>query len=166
MPRIITICVLMLSFALLAFAQDANPPENKGTLKAKTVFTVKSLTGLNAETSKVGEDVNFELVDPVQGDGLKLDPGAEFLARIVTIEKMTAESKESQISILFDFIQSGDDFMPCQAVIVKIENLSDDVKLSTKGVFEGGTLLTLKGKNLNIPEGSIFKVELIKDVAN
>lgn len=162
MLRILTICVFILGFTVVAFAQDEAEP--KGKAKAETQFSVKSLKTIDAETSQVGEDVNFVLTAAVEAGGMKLDEGAEFLARIVNIERLSDDNKSSKISILFDFIQSGDEFMPCKAVIVSIENGPPDVKVETSETFEGGTMLMMAGKNLKIPEGSIFKIKLIKDI--
>ncbi|HUF03460.1 MAG TPA: hypothetical protein VMM38_04720 [Aridibacter sp.] len=162
MLRTLTICVFILGLTVVAFAQDE--PEPKGKVKAETQFSVKSLKTIDAETSQVGEDVNFVLTSDVQAEGMKLDEGAEFLARIVNIERFTDENKGSKISILFDFIQSGEKFMPCKALIVSIENGPPDLKVETSETFEGGTMLMMAGKNLKIPEGSIFRIKLIKDV--
>lgn len=162
MLRILTICVLMLSFAVFAFAQDE--PESKGKVKAETQFSVKSLKVLDAENSKIGDDVNFVLTSEVEGDGFKLEPGSEFLARIVNIEKLSDKNKKSKISILFDFIQSGEEFMPCKAAIIEIVDSADDITLETSETFEGGTMLVMAGKNLMIPEGSVFKIKLLRDV--
>lgn len=162
MFRILLITSLVFSFAVFASAQDE--PKEKGTLKAETQFTVKSLAPIDAETSTVGQDINFVLVSVVEGDGIKLEPGAELLGRIIKIEKVSDDNGASKISVLFDFVQSGEDFMPCKAVIVAIENGPEGVKLKTIETIEGGTLLMMEGKNLKIAEGALFKVKLITDV--
>lgn len=162
MFRILLISSLVLSFAVFASAQDE--PAEKGKLKAETQFTVKSLAAIDAEASSVGQDINFVLISPVEGEGLKLEPGAELLGRIVNIKKVNDDNETSQISILFDFVQSGDEFMPCKAVIIAIENAPAGIKLKTSETIEGGTLLMMEGKNLKVAEGSIFKVKLVTDI--
>ena len=163
MARIIFTCGLILSLGVLAFAQDAAPP--KGKVKAQTQIVAKITKTIDATSSNVGEDVNFVLTDAVEGEGMKIEPGSELYARIVNVETVSDNNKESLISIMFDFVQSGEDFMPCKAVIVGIEQMGEDIKFESSETFEGGTVLRLRGKNLKIDEGKIFKVKLIKDVA-
>jgi len=86
-------------------------------------------------------------------------------ARIVNVQKLSDNNKRSKISIMFDFVQSGEDFMNCKAVIVGIDQMAD-VKMESSETFEGGTILTLTGRNLKIDEGKVFQVKLIKDISS
>lgn len=157
MLRITTICVLILSVAVLAYGQD-NTAKTAGTQ-----ITAKSKKAIDVENSQVGDDLNFEVTTSVDAEGVKVDPGAELMARIVNVEKISDTNKSSRISILFDFIHSGEEFLPCKALIVGIENAGQDVKVESSENFEGGTRLTLAGQNIKIPEGVIFKIRLIKE---
>ncbi len=162
MLRTILVSGLILVFSALAFPQDGSAA--KGKVKANTQLSAKITKTIDAESSNVGEDVNFVLTGDVQGDGMTIPGGSEIYARIVNVEKLSADSKNSRISIMFDFVQSGEDFMTCKAVILGIETMAD-VKMESSETFEGGTILTLSGKNLRIDEGKVFKVRLIKDIA-
>jgi hypothetical protein len=162
MFRSILVSGVILVFAAIAFAQDGS--EAKGKVKANTQLTAKITKTIDAESCNIGEDVNFVLTGDVQGDGMTLAGGSEMYARIVNVEKLSGDRKNSEISIMFDFVQSGEDFMTLKAVILGIENMAD-VRTETSDTFEGGTVLSTKGKNLKINEGSVFTVKLIKDVA-
>jgi hypothetical protein len=154
--------VLMLVFAAFTFAQDGSVA--KGKVKANTQLTAKITKTIDAANCNIGEDVNFVLTGDVQGDGMTIPSGSEMYARIVNVEKLTDRNKNSQISIMFDFVQSGEDFMTLKAIILGVEQMAD-VKTETSDTFEGGTVLSTKGKNLKIDEGSVFSVRLIQDIA-
>lgn len=163
MLRTLSICGLVLSFAFLALAQDDST--SKGKISAETQLTAKIQKTIDAESSSIGEDVNFVLTSDVVGDGMKIPSGSEMYARIVNVEKISDSNKNSKISILFDFVQAGEDFMTLKAVIIGIEQMPEDVKFETSDTFDGGTVLSLRGKNLKIDEGKVFRVKLIKDLS-
>ena len=152
---------VVVTFATCVLAQSEPP---KGKVKANTQFAAKITKTIDAESSNVGEDVNFVLTNDVQGDGMTIPSGSEIYARIVKVKKLSGQNKNSMISIMFDFVQSGEDFMNCKALIIGIDQMAD-VKMESSDTFEGGTILTLTGKNLKIDEGKIFQVKLIKDVS-
>lgn len=162
MYRVMFAVAVIFAFAISALAQDQAP---KGKVKANTQFAAKITRTIDAESSSVGEDVNFVLTSDVQGDGMTIPSGSEVYARIVRVEKFSSDNKNSRISIMFDFVQSGEDFMTCKAVIIGIDQMAD-VKMESSETFEGGTILTLTGKNLKIDEGKVFQVKLIKDISS
>jgi hypothetical protein len=162
MFRSMLVSVLILVFAAFSFAQGESSA--KGKVKANTQLTAKITKTIDAANCNIGEDVNFVLTGDVQGDGMMIPGGSEMYARIVNVEKLSEKNKNSQISIMFDFVQSGEDFMTLKAIILGVEQMAD-VKTEISDTFEGGTVLTIKGKNLKIDEGSVFSVKLIQDVA-
>ena len=169
MLRILLTFTLIIGFGSFAMAQDTPPPAEetpvqKGKVKAETEMTAKITKAISSDSSTIGEDVNFILVKPVEGEGLTLPPGAELYARIVDVHKAEDADDLTKISIMFDFVQAGEDFIPCKALIIGVEQMGEQVKLEASETFEGGTVLTLKGKGLQINEGMVFKVKLIKDL--
>lgn len=68
MKKIIITFGLILAVCAIAFAQSDN--SNKKILfKAGTEFSAQIDNGLNAEESKIGEDLNFKLTEDFVGDG-------------------------------------------------------------------------------------------------
>lgn len=162
MTRLLFVFGLVLSLAFYTAAQGGT--EKKGKVNAQTQFTAAVEKVIDAESSSVGDDLNFKLAEDLKGDGITILKGSEILGRIVSIEQLSAKNKASRVSIMFDFVQSGEDFMPCAAVIVGIEQLADDVKLERSKAYEGSTVLSLQGKNIKIGKGKLFRIKLVKDL--
>ncbi|MGI9056180.1 MAG: hypothetical protein ACR2F2_10315 [Pyrinomonadaceae bacterium] len=164
MKKIIITFGLLLAVCAIAFAQSDN--SNKKILfKAGTEFSAQIENGLNAEESIIGEDLNFTLTGDFVGDGHTVSKGSELYGRIVNVEKASDKNeKTSRISVMFDFVKDGDDFVPLSANIVSIENLPDKVKFESSPTFEGGTVISAKGTNLKIDKGAVFSIKLAKDI--
>lgn len=167
-----TVLAFGLLFLLVSvgFAQQENSnknSENKGKVifKADTEFSAQIENQLDAEKAKIGEDVNFVIAEDVKGEGSTIDKGAPLYGRIVNVQKASADNENvSKISVMFDFIKKDSDFVPLTASIVSIEKNSDGIKFDKSPTYDGGTILSAKGKNLQVNKGEIFRIKLDKDI--
>lgn len=151
----------------VGFAQsDQSSQTNKKILfKANSEFSAQIESGLDAETAKIGEDVNFKLTEDFKGESETIVKDSELYGRIVNVQKASDDkSKTSLISVMFDFVKKGDDFVSLTANIISVEQSSDQIKFEPSPTFAGGTILSLKGKNIKIDKGVVFRIKLAKDI--
>ncbi len=161
MKKIIITFGLLLAVCAIGFAQS----DKKILFKAGTELSAEIENGLNAEESKIGEDLNFKLTEDFVGDGHTISKGSELYGRIVNVEKASDKNKKtSLISVMFDFVKDGDDFVPLSANIVSIENMPNEIKFESSPTFEGGTIISAKGSNLKIDKDAVFRIKLAKDI--
>lgn len=160
---VVTLCLIFV-FCAVSFGQS-DDSNKKILFKADTEFFAEIENTLDAEKNKIGEDVNFKLTEDLKGDGETLSKGSELYGRIVNVQQESDKNeKTSLISIMFDFVKKGDDFVPLTANIVTVENMPDEINYEQSPTFDGGTILTLKGKNVKVDKGSIFRIKLAKDI--
>lgn len=161
---------LLLLLVSVGFAQQEKTnesPQNKGKIifKANTEFSAQVENEINAEKTKIGEGVDFVLTEDVKGEGVTMTKGSTLYGRVVNVEKASADNNNtSQISVLFDFVKQGDDFMPLSATILSVAENADSIKFAPSPTFDGGTILSLKSKNLHLEKGKIFRIKLVKDI--
>ena len=164
MMKIIITFGLLLVFCAIGFAQSDNP-NKKILFKAGTEFSAQIENRLNAEENKIGEDLNFKLTEDFVGNGHTISKGSELYGRIVNVEKASDKNeKTSLISVMFDFVKEGDDFVALSAHVVSIENLTGEVKFESSPTFEGGTVISAKGTNIKIDKGAVFRIKLAKNI--
>jgi hypothetical protein len=160
-----TVLTLCLSFLLSSgcFGQNGNS-QGKIVFKAKTEFPIQLETTVYTEKNNVGDDVNFVLTEDVMGEGEKILKGTSVLGRIVKIDKISAKNDTAKVCIMFDFFKNGDDFMSLVAAILTIAPNTEAIKLAASPTFSGGTMLSLKGKEIQLDKGRIFRVKLTSDI--
>ena len=159
----LTLGLVALMFSI-SFGQQGGGTQEKVVFKANTEFPVQLETVISSEKNNVGDDVNFDLTEDINSDGNKLEKGSVVYGRIVSIEKISAKNDTTKICLMFDFVKRGNDFMSLVADIVSIEPNAEAIKLSASAKFAGGTTLSLKGKEIQLEKGKIFKVKLTKDM--
>lgn len=148
------------------FAQNGGSSE-KTIFKADTEFSAQVESEIDAERDKIGKDINFIITEDVKGEGTSIQKGSALYARIVNVQKSSKDNENiSKISILFDFVKKDDDFVPLTAGIVSIEGNPPGILLEQSPTFDGGTILSMKGKNLRVDKGKIFRIKLLKDVTS
>ncbi len=157
LKTVLTLCLGFLLFST-SFGQE------KVVFKANTEFSVQLDTAVNTEKSNVGDDVNFILAEEVNGEGIKIEKGSVVFARIVDVGKISAKNVTAKVCIMFDFVKNGTDFLSVVAAIISIEPNPDAIKLAASTTFSGGTVLSLKGKEIQLDKGKTFRIKLIKDV--
>lgn len=159
---VLTLCAafLLVSF----FGQPTANAQGKVIFKAGTEFSAQLDTSVFTEKNKVGDDVNFVLTEDVTGDGDKILKGSPIFGRIVSIEKIAPKNDTAKVCIMFDFVKKGEDFMSLAASIIAIEPNTEAIKFSASPTFSGGTTLSLKGKEIQLEKGKIFRVKLMKDI--
>lgn len=160
---------VLLLLVSVGFAQQEKTSEqqSKGKIlfKANTEFSAQVENEINAERTKIGEGVDFILTEDVKGEGSTIAKGSPLYGRVVNVEKASADNNNiSQISVLFDFVKLGDDFVPLTAAIVSVAENPDNIKFAPSQVFDGGTVLSLKSKNLHLDKGRVFRIKLVKDI--
>ncbi len=164
MLKIIITLGLLFAFCAVGFGQS-DKSNKKILFKADTEFSAEIENGLDAEKNKIGEDINFKLAEDLKGDGETISKGSELYGRIVNIQKVSDENdKTSLISVMFDFVKKGDDFVPLTADVISIEKMPDEIKFEQSPTFDGGTILTMKGKNIKIDKGAVFRIKLAKNI--
>ena len=108
---------------------------------------------------------NIELTEDFKGDGETIGKNSVLYGRIVNIQKPSDKNdKTSLISVMFDFVKKGDDFVPLTANIVSVNEDSDGVEFKPSPTYEGGTMISAKGKNIKIDKGAVFRLKLTKDI--
>lgn len=155
---------LIFVFCAAGFAQTEK--SNKKILfKAGTEFSAEIENSLDAEKAKIGEDVNFRLTEDFKGEGDTIIKDSTLYGRIVNIQKASdSKDKISAISVIFDFVKKGDDFVPLTANIVAVDKSADEIKFQSSPTFDGGTVLSVKEKNIKIDKGAVFRIKLAKHI--
>jgi hypothetical protein len=149
--------VLLFVFVSLAVAQQDNT-KNEGhvILKAGTEFSARLQNDIDAKKAKVPLDIVLRTTADVES----LDKNTEVYARVVRAEKTSKENDTSRIGILFDFVKKGNKFLPLDAQVVGVEKNGEGIEFSESPTFEGGTVLSLKGKDIKLEEGTIIRLKL------
>ena len=166
MLRTVLIFGLFIFSFTLCFAQNSESNE-KVVFKADTEFSAQIENQIDAEKAKIGKDINFTINEDIKGEGSTIEKGSELYGRIVNVQKASAKNENtSKISIMFDFVKNDGRFLPLTAAVISIEENSQDIKLEQSPTFEGGTILFIKGKNLRVDKGKIFRIKLIEDITS
>ena len=164
MKKIIITFGLLAVMCAIGFAQSDNS-KKKILFKVGTEFSAQIENQLNAEENKIGDDLNFTLTGDFVGDGHTIVKGSELYGRIVNVEKASDKNEQtSLISVMFDFVKDGDDFVPLNANIISIENMPVEVKFESSPTFEGGTIISVKGTNIKVDKGAVFRIKLAKNI--
>ena len=137
----------------------------ENSFKAGSEFSAQMENAIDAENNKVGDDVNFTLTEDFKGEGGTIAKGSEIFGRVVNVEKAAAGNKNSaKITIMFDFFKKDDDFITLSANIVSIEKSADEIKFEPSATYSGGTILSVKGKNLKVDKGAVFRIKLAENI--
>ncbi|MCB1023453.1 MAG: hypothetical protein KDB79_03630 [Acidobacteria bacterium] len=166
MVRIILSTLLLLAGFTLCLGQDTAGSEKNSKLiiKADTQFSAKSSQQISAESTKPGADFNLTLAEDLKGIEGMIAKGSEVFGRVIKVEKLPNESSASEITIIFDFIKNGEDFIPLHALVIAIENQTDPIKLKASENIPGGTVFSLQGKNLTIEQDTLIRIKLTEDI--
>jgi hypothetical protein len=160
---VITLCLAFLLFSA-GFLQTSGEAQEKVIFKANTEFPAQLETEVSTEKNKVGDDVNFVLTEDLKGDGDTILKGSTVYGRIVNIEKIAPKNDTAKVCIMFDFVKKGEDFVSLSAGIISIEPNAEAIKFSPSPTFSGGTTLSLKGKEIELNKGKVFRLKLLKDI--
>lgn len=164
MRKIIITFSLIFLLCAAGFAQT-DKPNKKVLFKANTEFSAQIENGLDAGIAKIGEDVNFKLTEDVKGEGGTIAKDSTIYGRVVNVQKASDDNdKTSLISVMFDFVKKGEDFVPLTANIVTMEKSADTMKFEPSPTYDGGTVISAKGKNIKIDKGAVFRIKLSKDI--
>jgi hypothetical protein len=164
---VLTFCLIFLLFSVSPAQQTeggANKNQGKVIFKAKTEFPAQLENAVYSEKINVGDDVNFTLTEDVIGEGDKIEKGSTLYGRVVSVEKIAPNNDTAKVCILFDFVKKGEEYLPLVASILAIEAVAEDIKFAPSPTFTGGTVLSLKGKELHLDKGKILRVRLMKDI--
>lgn len=156
----------VLTLCLSLFLISICSAQEKVVFKANTEFPAQLENVVSSEKSNVGDDVNFVLTEDVVGEGDTIVKGSMILGRIVKIEKRTSQNDIARVCIMFDFLKKGSDFVELIAAITAIEPNTEAIKFATSPTFTSGTTLSLKGKEIELDKGKIFRVKLTKDITS
>jgi hypothetical protein len=148
----------MLVFAFVSMTaaqQDDTKTKADVILKAGTELSAKLQNAVDAKKAKVPMDITLKTTAAVESIG----KNTEIYARIVRAEKTSKENDTSRIGLLFDFVKKDGKFLPLDARVVGVDKM-EGVEFSESPTFEGGTVLSLKGKDINHEEGTIIRFKL------
>lgn len=149
----------MLVFAFVSASlaqQDNTKTEGSIILKAGTELSARLQNTIDAKKAKAPMDITLRMTADVES----LKKNTEIYARVVRAEKTSGENDTSRIGLLFDFVKKGDKFLPLDADIIGVEKNGEGIEFSQSPTFEGGTVLSLKGKDINLAEGTIIRLKL------
>lgn len=162
-----TVLAFGLLFLLVSvgFAQKDDSANKKIIFKADTEFSAQIENQIDAEQTKIGDSVDFILTEDVKGEGSTIPKGSFIYGRVVNVQKASADNDNtSLVSVLFDFVKQNEDFVPLTATIVALADGAEEIKFAPSPTFDGGTILSLKNKNLHVDKGKIFRIKLVKDI--
>jgi hypothetical protein len=155
---------LIFAFCAVGLAQT-NGANKKILFKADTEFSAEIENPLDAETAKVGEYVNFRLTEDFRGENDTIVKNSELYGRIVNIQKASDDNDKTYlICVMFDFVKKDDEFVPLTATIVAVDKSSGEIKFEPSPTYDGGTILSMKGKNIKIDKGAVFRIKLAKNI--
>lgn len=173
--------LMFFTFVTVCFAQqnDSNTDQKNGgnvILKAGTEISAQLEKALDVENTKNSDDFVLKTVEDITGNGANFAKGTELLGRVVRVKKIDEDAdKTSEISLFFDFLKDGDDYLRFKASIISVvpdaaqkenpaANKIPEMQFAVSPVFKGATVISSKGKNLQIQEGTIFRLKLNEDL--
>lgn len=161
--------LLFFTFVTVCFAQqnDSNTDEKNGgnvILKAGTELSAQLEQTLDIEKLSSGDEFTMKIMADIEGGGIKISKGNELMGRVVRVKKVASDSEMSELSVFFDFIKDSDNYLRFKADILSVKPESSELKFAVSPVFKGATVISAKGKNLHLDEGSIFQVKLNEDL--
>ena len=165
MQKTIIIFGLFILLASVCFAQQEDSKDKANVIfKADTEFSAQIENQIDTAKARIGEDINFIITEDIKGEKETIKKGSELYARIVNVQKASAKNENvSKVSIMFDFVKKDDNFVPLTASIVAVGEMAD-LTFDQSPTYDGGTIISMKGKNLRVDKGKVFRVKLIKDV--
>lgn len=180
MKRTISGFVLFFTFVAVCFAQQNDPntdAKNGGNiiLKAGTQISAQLVNTLDVENAKSNDDITLKLTEDIKLGDFIIAKDSELMGSVVTCKKAATDAGNSEVSIFFDFLKSGDNFLPFKASVIWIAKIDTatgnfvDHKISglhfdPSPVFKGATIISSKGKILRLEQGVIFQLKLEKDL--
>lgn len=164
MLKLLLIFSLLFSFCAVGLSQTGES-NKKVRFKAGTEFSAEMENPLDAETAKIGEDINFKLTEDFKGENDTIVKSSELYGRIVNVQKVSdTNNKISSISVMFDFVKKDDEFVSLTANIIAVDKSDGGIKFEPSPTYAGGTILSMKGKNIKIDKGAVFRIKLAKDI--
>jgi hypothetical protein len=171
MKRTIWGFLLFFTFVTVCFAQqnDSNTDEKNGgkvILKAGTQISAQLQNTLDVETAKGNDDLVLKLTEDISSGDFTITKGSELLGGVVSAKKAADDKENSEIIIYFDFLKSGEDYLPFKAIVISIASTgkTSELQFVPSPFFKGATIISAKGKILRIEEGQIFQLKLDKDL--
>ena len=165
LKTIVTLFLIILLFSV-NYAQQTGEAQGKILVKANTQFSVQLETSAYTDKNTTGDDVKFVLTEDLIGDGVKFLKGSQVFARVVMVEKFSSSNDTAKICVMFDYIKNENDFISFVGTIMAIDPNPEAIKLIDATKIIGSTTLSLKGKDIQLDKGRIFRVKLIKDVTS
>lgn len=160
MKRAILVLGLVIALFSTGFGQEAG---NKGRviIKGGTELSLRLQTDVNAKKATVPMDITLRTAEAVEG----LGKNTEVYGRVVRAEKTSKENDTSRIGLLFDFVKRGEKFLTLSAAVIEVvDKNGEGIEFAESPTFQGGTVLSLKGKDINLPEGTIIRIKLKEDL--
>ncbi len=163
--------LMFFTFVTVCFAQqnDANTDKKNGgniILKAGTKLSAQLQQTLDVEKTQSGDDFVLTLTEDVAGNGVNFSKGTELLGRVVRVKSVSSDNNISEISISFDFLKNGDDYLKFKASVISVapEGAKPEMHFEASPVFKGATVISIKGKNLQLEQGLVFNLKLNIDL--
>lgn len=167
MLRILTLTSILLAvFAVDSLAQNVLIPTD-------TVLSVTNIKAIDSTALKVGDDLNFTLSSELAIGKTKFPAGTEILGLVLENEQ-DSKTGSAHVVVMFNFIKftttkedkTEEHFYLMKALIeASVENI-EGLRIVKSDDFDGGTILSMKGKDLNVAAGTAFKIRLLGDVTD
>lgn len=158
--------ILILASFLVAIL-SANSFAQKVVVPAGSMLSVASKKAIDSSVLKMGDELNFTLTNDLVVNGTTIPSGTEILGRVVESEKYDAKSRSSHVVVMFDFLKVGEEtYYVMQARIENAEEAVEGLNIAKSEEFEGGTVLSMKGSDLKMGQGSVFRIKVIEDVTD
>lgn len=164
MSRILTLTVLLVAvLAANSFAQNVVVPKG-------SKLSVASKKAIDTRVLKMGDELNFTLANDLVIGAVTLPSGTEILGRVVESEQYDAKSRSSHVVVMFDFLkvlkEKEEYYYVMQARIENAAETIEGLRIANSDEFEGGTVLSMRGRDLNLAQGTVFEIKVIEDVTD
>lgn len=169
MKNPIMVFLMLVTFVAVCFAKQNVPPngdKNEGEvlLKAGTKLSAQLQQALDVEKSASGDDFVLILTADVQAVNEVIPKGTELLGRVVRVKAISADDKTSEISLSFDMIKIGDDYLRFKAGFLSGDQTTVGLTFAASPVYKNATVISLSGKNVRLEENAIFELVVDLDV--
>lgn len=169
MKNPVVVFLMLVTFVAVCLAKQnvsPNGDENEGEvlLKAGTKMSAQLQQTIDVENAKTGDDFVLKLTQDVQAVDDVIPKGTELLGRVVRAKAISPDEKTSEISLSFDMIKLGDDYLRFKAGFLSGDQSAAGLTFAASPVYKNATVISQTGKNVRLEEGAVFELVIDLDV--
>lgn len=117
---------------------NATATANRTMIQAGTQLAAELQSTLDARKARVGDQVLLKTTKAIKAEGQTVvKKGARLIGRVTEVEQKTKANATSQVSVLFESIESGSLAIPITATITSITSGRAAARANDDAMFEG-----------------------------